>query len=105
MVLFPHHSYTLKPVTLAPQRATSVDLITFSSYKNNVLSECWPVRRLAVKPLMPDHPPEIPFTECVTRYLTPSQLQKAFLDGSPNREQYLNITQSYSSDLDEMNTI
>ena len=40
MVLFPHHSYTLKPVTLAPQRATSVDLITFSSYKNNVLSEC-----------------------------------------------------------------
>ncbi|XP_076467514.1 uncharacterized protein LOC143298537 [Babylonia areolata] len=38
LVVFPHHTYTLEPVTLAAQRATSVDLITFSSYCDNVLS-------------------------------------------------------------------
>lgn len=38
LVVFPHHSYTLSPVTIANQREeTSVDLITLSHYRENVL--------------------------------------------------------------------
>ncbi|KAK7486956.1 hypothetical protein BaRGS_00021772 [Batillaria attramentaria] len=37
LVIFPHHSYTLNPVTIAAQRATSVDMIALSSYRENIL--------------------------------------------------------------------
>ncbi|KAK7097782.1 protein cramped-like [Littorina saxatilis] len=49
LVVYPHHQYMLAPVSLAPQRATSVDLVTFSSYKNNILDSPHRARNLAKK--------------------------------------------------------
>ncbi|PVD35048.1 hypothetical protein C0Q70_06329 [Pomacea canaliculata] len=39
LVVFLHHSYTLTPITIAPHRTTSIDQITYSSYRENILGK------------------------------------------------------------------